>query len=895
MAFMRLKNTGFTAVLPTLDNPRNLLFYRRGATVAQVSQTALVSDGPLSSAYGTKLAGIPEPFAGSCDGALHIIPGDSNYDLVLFNGDNCLRWRAGVGQVYNGAVSGLAGFGTRLPAGYTSDVDCLISQPWNDSWQSILFKGNRCAVLNWSYGVSYEGPVNGLSEAGWKKLPDEFLGDFDHAVMLDMDGSTPRTLFIKGDRGMIFHWANGPEKTGKLVESNAGLGALPAAYKTLFKPATGRYTGASGTTSVELRVDVDGPFTQRMVSGDLFTVAGGTTTYANSFIVDTPTITATNESVTVTGTARNANNATTQPATVVLSRTQPGTATLTLGAAGAQVQFACNLASPYLRTVDMETDTMTGTRAFGSYNTANAPRPYGMRARVMTVADAYADMGIELRNINQSNEVPVASAGADLRWSSAELHAAMVANFSEQRDVPQWKLWTFVATRYVDDGILGIMFDQQGSQRQGMAVLWKELENYGLLGGRGEFHTHVHELGHAFNLLHSWQKNIAQPPQPLGPSNGYGDLSWMNYDWKYQSPQGNGQEPFWAAFPLRFTDSELKHLRHGFYRNVVPGGSDFIINSMMTALEDFSPPLTDESGLRLILTGKSEFVYGEPVVAEFKLALDGTRASVEVAPSLDPQGENLAIAITDPSGATRPWRPMIRKCEGHDRRVTLDAANPALYASSYLGYGADGLTFEQPGTYRIRAVYSSPDGARVVSPEQVIRVRPPFERADAAVGELLMGDQQGTLLTVLGSDAPQLQQGNDALDELLAVHADHPLAVYARMVKGTNAGRHFLTLSDGEVSVRRADTKESINQLNAVVDASTGVGSAATAIDNISLNETMQRLARAHAREGDFVQADAVLEQLVETFEDKNVPPAVLETIQNQADAAREAIREENS
>ncbi|MGS2648341.1 tetratricopeptide repeat protein [Streptosporangium sp. G12] len=154
-----------------------------------------------------------------------------------------------------------------------------------------------------------------------------------------------------------------------------------------------------------------------------------------------------------------------------------------------------------------------------------------------------------------------------------------------------------------------------------------------------------------------------------------------------------------------------------------------------------------------------------------------------------------------------------------------------------------------------------------------------------------MGSQQGTLLALLGSDAPQLQEGNDALEELIASHPDHPLAVYAHMVKGTNAGRHFLTLTEGGVEVRPADTTTSIEQLEAVVattlDPNTDAG-----VDNITLNETMRRLARAHARAGDLDQADTVLDQLVDTFRDE-VPAPVLATIVEQAETTRTELHDQ--
>ncbi|HEX4812072.1 MAG TPA: hypothetical protein VFV66_04910 [Nonomuraea sp.] len=112
------------------------------------------------------------------------------------------------------------------------------------------------------------------------------------------------------------------------------------------------------------------------------------------------------------------------------------------------------------------------------------------------------------------------------------------------------------------------------------------------------------------------------------------------------------------------------------------------------------------------------------------------------------------------------------------------------------------------------------------------------------------------------------------------------------MVKGTNAGRHFLTLTDDGIVVRSADTQTSIDQLNAVVDITLDP-TIDVGVDNITLNQTMRYLARAHARGGDLKQADAVLDQLVDTFRDKNLPEPVLATISEQAETTRTRLHQQ--
>ncbi|WP_283134480.1 hypothetical protein [Rhizohabitans arisaemae] len=910
MGFMRRKTTGYSAIIPTTDVPWKAMFLR-GNRVTKIHWGGRDYEGPISGAYGTQLAGIPEPFATSAEGVLQLLPDHGRQRTVFFHGDNYLTWDWGVGEVGRGTVVTHQKFGPLIPADFRTGVDVALELPnVNGSWRTLLFKRDRCVLIHWDAGIQYQGPISGMTGAGWSKLPEEFNSDFDHAIHLNQDGSTLRTLFIKGDRGLVFHWEQGPEKSGLLSGISGGLASLPTEYSTLMRPVTGRYTGTvtsgpyAGGYELDFRVDLDGARPLGLVSGEEFEL-GPTRTLYSSFTIDNPQVTVTPTTVTASGRLSFQQGILPATATLSLDRKPAGATdgtgrfTITSDDGAEVTPYNLVYTSPYLRSVDWEIDTVTGTRVFGQYNTADHPRPAGVTTRALTVAACYADAGIEIRTAGTANQVAVDSAGADLRWSNAELHAAMVANFSGYREVPQWKVWTLVATRHADAGTLGIMFDQSGLHRQGAAVLYNELINYNLAGGRNELHTYVHELGHAFNLLHSWQKYLANPPQPLGPSFGYGDLSWMNYDWKYEGDAGSGDAAYWSAFPFIFTDSELRHLRHGYLDHVIMGGKNFGSGSGSRTpdadrtLAALATPLTDESGLRLELSGKRVFGYGEPVAAELRLSLDGTRPSVDVVPDLDPSGEHLTLAVTDPAGVTRLYRPLLRACR-HLGRRTLTDDDPAVYDSVYLGYGADGLTFDTPGRYRLRAVYLAPGGARVVSADQAIRVRHPVEHADQHAGELLLDDQQGTLLALLGSDAPQLRDGNDALAELIDRYPDHPLTLYARMVKGTNAGRHFLTLADGAVEVRPADTAESIAQLTAVVR--TTVDPAVDAgVDNITLNQTMRRLARAHARAGDLDHADTVLDELVDTFRARNVPAPVLAAITDQAEAARTRLHTEEA
>ncbi|MFJ4767514.1 hypothetical protein ACIP88_00130 [Streptomyces uncialis] len=909
MAFMRYKTTGFSWAVAYPAGEWKVLF-GRGTEAALISQQGLVASGQLSG-IEAKLNGRSEGYRRYSEGALMLPVDNGSWSTLFFQDDRYERYHWDQGIKGEGQWSGQESWAANLPAWYSSQVDALLQAPSaaNGQWQTYFFKGPWVLTMNWTTGVVRERLITeGPDESGadgWTALPEGFRGDFDHVVAYRpaADG-TRQTLLIKGAQGLILNWRTGVVAQGALNALGVpGLAALPAPYRTPYRSVNGRWTGTVGDQRVELRVDLEGEYSFSAVSGDLFTVSGTTTTYSESFRAPQLSVdqgadqyAISQSGIEYPGPSPRSTLRLTIPR--VASDAPAQQATLRLEAPdGTQSRvFPCTYGGPGLRAVELETDSMAGTAVFGQYDTSRGATPADYRDRILTVASAYAEAGIELVGAGTVNTVADASAGTDLKWSTAELHAAMENNFSLHRDAAQWKLWNFVATRHTDN-LFGIMFDQQGSHRQGVAVFHGALADHGALGTPDELFTYVHELGHAFNLTHSWQKRWASPPAPLGDSYGYGELSWMNYPHYYIGGAGRGSAHFWPDFPFRFSADELYHLRHGFYRYIVPGGNNFMANAALEAasgsLEAFSPPVVDESGLALTLGGKDTFAHGEPVMAEVRLTRNGPDGEVAVAGNIGAHSERTTFAITDPTGRTQVFRPLAQHCGGHgpaEATVTLTDRQPAVYATAYLGYGSGGLYFAEPGLYRITAVHHTLDGSRVVSPTRTLRVRAPLDRADQEVGELLTGTEQGTLLALLGSDAPQLAAGNDALQEIIERHGRHPLAAYARLARGANAGRHFQRIGDSRIEIRQPDTKESITQLTHAITVSRTDQD--TGLDNLTLNAAMRRLARVHAKAGDLERAETVLDDLVTHFQDQGVPGPVQAEIQRQAEEVRTEVRE---
>jgi len=357
----------------------------------------------------------------------------------------------------------------------------------------------------------------------------------------------------------------------------------------------------------------------------------------------------------------------------------------------------------------------------------------------------------------------------------------------------------------------------------------------------------VHELGHCFNLLHSWQKSLASPPKPDRPDS----LSWMNYPWNY--PKG-GPAAFWSSFDFLFDDEELIHLRHGFRNDVIMGGNNFIVGSAL-GREVLADPISDESGLALaISTHQRSFALGEPVVLQLKLKTTTTRGR-RAHTWLHPDFGMVRIVISKPNGQVVAYEPMIDHLVGE--RQQMLGVDDEVQDSAYIGYGKGGFYFDQPGQYRVRAAYAALDGSQVLSEIVTIRVRYPVTQDEDTLADLFMGDDQGVLLYLQGSDNSSLRSGNEAFDEVIDRFGAHPMATYARMVKGINAGRVFKTVNAGKgrpVTVRAANKEESIALLSMAVNSHV--------LDPVSEDEVRLCLSCVQKESGDERAAQESLSQI---------------------------------
>jgi hypothetical protein len=374
----------------------------------------------------------------------------------------------------------------------------------------------------------------------------------------------------------------------------------------------------------------------------------------------------------------------------------------------------------------------------------------------------------------------------------------MEMNFSRWADSPQWAMWLLHAVSHEDPELYGLMFDRQGPQRQGCAVFYGDRRPTSPESTRSLLHVCVHELGHVFNLPHSWQRSFDTPSFPSRP----GATSWMNYPQRYPG----GPRAYWSRFAFEFDDVEVVHLRHAFRDNVIMGGSAFGSSSVPRA-ERWDAEEQDP-GLRLKLLAPRALAQGLPVTVGVELSASARTGRV-VPRVLGPRPRTLDIAIRDPSGNEFAFVPLLHHCR-RERPASLRPGRPPLREYAFIHYGKYGFAFNEAGMYRLRARYTSLDGSVALSDEVPIRVAAPASRIEREVAKLVVGNHQvGKLMSLMGSGARDLQDGNDALQTIIGRYPAHPMADIARVILGTHLARGFRSLApDGSVARERAPDAE---------------------------------------------------------------------------------------
>jgi hypothetical protein len=691
---------------------------------------------------------------------------------------------------------------------------------------------------------------------------------------------------------------------GMLPDSAAFENTAPAAG--VRQPVSGTYTGQHGSARLELRIDLREPNPLglhrplNLVSGDLFRdVGGGEWDYRYSFIAEHPYVKWGVEEVVITGTIAPYRNMELAPATheamsreilritvpVVTIHEPPAAATVQITRWGThKTTFLCDKTSAFFRSIDLEIDRIRGTELPSPFRTDSVTaRPPDLPSLELDISRAYQRAGIDMRVISDSEVFEAVEAGTDLTWTEDELHNAMQHHFSEWRDEPQWKLYLLIATHfrlYPQQMVTGIMYDSQYRDpndlfpRQGAAAFYSTIKSPKVWGtlSQAEFdrnflRTCVHELGHAMNLLHSFDKDRPD------------SASWMNYPWRYPHgyklpPGWNGTELFWQQCRFEFDAEELRHLRHHALMEVIPGGAAFgALGHDAPVPTAVSTQQIESAPVGLYLRTRPErylFHFAEPVTVEIKLK-NQSPAPMRVPDMLNPEFGLLELFIRDPRGQVRPYRPLFKLC-GEAQTVEL-APGDKLYESVFLAFGAGGFYFEEPGEYQLWAVYGA-GGLRLRSNALRIRVAFPQSPEDEEMALRTFGQEQGHVLYMRGAE--HLQDGNDQLREVTERFPTSPLSRYVHYCFGNAKAREFKNAITGEV--RPPELEVAAKELET---ASTFLrATQRSALDNITHGRAVDILYDVYRQMDRPQKAASALVKTARYFQRMEVKPSVIQDLQ---------------
>ena len=553
--------------------------------------------------------------------------------------------------------------------------------------------------------------------------------------------------------------------------------------------------------------------------------------------------------------------------------------------------------SIYFHPVEFEFDCAEGTTAVTSVQTHDHPnRPDTMPSETLSIETVYKRSGFKVRK-SEGDIVPLSLAGADARWSDMEMHDAMQTYWSRFADRAQWSMWVFFASLHERGTSLGgIMFDDIGpNHRQGTSIFNDAFISNAPAGDaapaawvrRMRFWTAVHEMGHAFNLAHSWQKALVYdgkgPWIPL--ANEPEARSFMNYPYNVTG----GQAAFFADFEYRFSDGELLFLRHAPARFVQMGNAEWFDHH---GFQQANVSLEPDFRLELRANrAKTEFEFMEPVVLELKLTNISSQDQIIDANILSAV-DHMAVVIKKSGKPARLFSPYAQYCFESKNKIVKTGESE--YESLFISAGQNGWDLAEPGNYTIQVCLHI--GAEdLVSNPLHLRVAPPRGYDEEWLAQDFFSDDVGRILTFDGSKF--LNKGNDTLHEIIEKLSDHKVARHARVALANPMTRKYKQLDLGEskrpvmpvymaggkIKVSPPNVAEARKELAAALTEKTDA--AAESLGHIDYKHYVDQFCDWLDKQGVSDEAIQIQDGLYKTLSARKVLNRVLQDIKNRRDS----------
>ncbi|MET1078109.1 MAG: hypothetical protein ABWY06_08820 [Pseudomonas sp.] len=629
-------------------------------------------------------------------------------------------------------------------------------------------------------------------------------------------------------------------------------------------------------TEEELRLDVDGPYPQMTASGTITRALFGHTHWIAKLKRsgrfswsghiwfkegDQASLPQTNVQITVSSSLHN--------------HQRRITAKFTGGGAPARIR-AFRFFSAYYQAVEFEFDREQGITAVSAIDTdAHPNRPASIPIESLSIDTVFRRAGFNTTRL-AGNDILPGEAGGNSTWSDMEMHNAMQAHWSRFTDKPQWSLWTFFANQHdAGSSLGGIMFDDIGpNHRQGTALFYNSFISQapaadaapGAWVNRMRFWTAVHEMGHAFNLAHSWQKalvfNGKGPWVPL--PNEPEARSFMNYPYSV----AGGQTAFFANFEFRFSDSELLFLRHAPRQFVQMGNADWFDHHGFQQAR-----VSAEPSLRLEIRVNRElprFEFLEPVMLEMKLT-NVTEQPMLLPDDLLSDTEAMTIIIKRQGHVARERLSYAHYCRKPGQAVLR--SGESLYQSLFVAAGRGGWQIAEPGDYLVQMCLHRND-QDIVSNALTVRVQPPQSRREEFLAQDFFEDDVGRVLTFDGGNYSR--QVNHTLREVIDQLPNRRVSDHAKIALSMPKLFDVKSLEFSEdgcyISVQQADRESARDELAQLL-GDQGSSTAET-LGHIDYAQYVGRFCDALGTEGDqraVAQVKDTLRQAAEVLSARHV------------------------
>jgi hypothetical protein len=551
--------------------------------------------------------------------------------------------------------------------------------------------------------------------------------------------------------------------------------------------------------------------------------------------------------------------------------------------------------SAYFHPVEFELDVVEGASGVTAIETCAHPnRPADLPCERLSIKKVFRRAGFEVSVTPNGGAVPLSVAGSNQTWSDTEMHDAMQTYWSRFASKAQWSLWVLFAARH-DTGpsLGGVMFDDIGpNHRQGTAIFNDSFIAEAPAGDaapaawveRMRFWTACHEMGHAFNLAHSWQKALGTPWVPL--SNEPEVRSFMNYPFRVSG----GQTAFFSDFAYRFSDEELLFMRHAPERFVQMGNADWFDHHAFEQAETSSEPKFRVE-LRVNRT-PAIFDFLEPCMLEIKLTNTSDDPQVVSEQTLQ-DADRMVVIIKKDGAAARQWLPYAQYC--HKARRVVIEPGASRYEALFVGAGRNGWDLAEPGLYTVQLALRMAD-QDFVSNRLRIRVTPPRSYDEEYWAQDFFSQDVGRVLAFDGSRV--MEGANDVLREVASRFSDRPVATHAlvainrplqrdgkvlAMPAVASAGMASAASAGAEIAVVKAKSSAAAKGMSAALTKAPD--EAAKTLGHIDYKRYADRLSDEAAADGDKKTAKKVQDGLYATLRARNVAGSVLAEVKEKRDS----------